>query len=66
MMVLVIIKQVKCINVISNIFRRLTDRKICLLDKNDTDTCPQGWNYSGKFNSENYNGQNINICCKNT
>ena len=44
----------------------LTDRKICLLDRNDGDTCPQGWNYSGKFNSENYNGQNINICCKNT
>ena len=44
----------------------LTDRKICLLDKDDRNKCPQGWIIQGKFNSENYNGQNINICCKNT
>ena len=44
----------------------LSERKICLLDRNDRNNCPQGWNYSGKFYSENYGGQNINICCKNT
>ena len=44
----------------------LSERKICLLDRNDRNNCPQGWNYSGKFDSENYGGQNINICCKNT
>tara|TARA_X000000950_G_C13905584_1_gene656677 strand:- start:2252 stop:4021 length:1770 start_codon:yes stop_codon:yes gene_type:complete len=44
----------------------ITDRKICLLDKNDRDNCPQGWDFTGKFDSETYNGQSINICCKNT
>jgi len=38
-----------------------------LLDKNNSDdNCPSGWNLTGKFDSSEYNGQNINICCKNT
>jgi hypothetical protein len=45
----------------------INGKKVCLLNKNNTDEkCPNGWNYTGKFDSEKYDGQNINICCKNT
>jgi hypothetical protein len=44
----------------------ISEKRICLLDKNDRENCSQGWDYTGKFDSEKYNGQNINICCKNT
>ncbi len=45
----------------------LSNKKVCLLDKNNSDdNCPSGWNLTGKFDSSEYNGQNINICCKNT
>ena len=43
----------------------ISDNRICLLDKNDRNNCPKGWDYNGKFDGDKYNGQNINICCKN-
>ena len=39
---------------------KLEDKNICLLDINETDSCPKGWVNQGKTKHHNYN-----ICCRN-